>query len=100
MLSEEKVIEVLRDVVDPELRIGIVDLGLLYRVEVRGDAVEVDVTMTYPGCPAEAYIRGNIVECLRERLGVTQTLVNTVWSPPWSPEFMSEEAKLSLGFPI
>ena len=100
MVSREAVIMVLKNVEDPEIQMNIVDLGLVYRVDTREDAIEVDFTLTYPGCPAEEMIRRDITETLRDAFGVSEIKATTVWSPMWGPERMSEEARLALGYPI
>ncbi len=90
---------VLKNVEDPEIMMNIVDLGLVYRVDVKENAIEVDFTLTYPGCPAEEMIRRDIVETLRDAFGL-EVNATIVWSPMWGPERMSEEARLALGYPI
>ena len=100
MVSREAVIMVLKNVEDPEIQMNIVDLGLVYRVDVREDAIEVDFTLTYPGCPAEEMIRRDIIETLRDAFGFADIKAAVVWSPMWGPERMSEEARLALGYPI
>ena len=100
MVSRDAVLIVLKNVEDPEIQMNIVDLGLVYRVDVREDAIEVDFTLTYPGCPAEEMIRRDITETLRDAFGVAEIKATTVWSPMWGPERMSEEARLALGYPI
>ncbi len=99
MVSRDAVLMVLKNVEDPEIQMNIVDLGLVYRVDTREDAIEVDFTLTYPGCPAEEMIRRDITETLRDAFGV-EIKATTVWSPMWGPERMSEEARLALGYPI
>ncbi len=99
-IDREAVLDVLRNVLDPELALNIVDLGLVYRVEVTGDKVEVDFTLTYPGCPAGEYIRNDIEAALQDFAGIDNVTVNLVWDPPWRPDFMTEEARVSLGYPI
>jgi len=98
-LTREHVLEVLRTVDDPELDWNIVDLGLVYRVDLNEDGVEVDFTLTYPGCPADAYIREEIAGSIQEAFGV-EPKIKLVWKPMWGPERMSEEARVSLGYPI
>jgi metal-sulfur cluster biosynthetic enzyme len=97
--SREQVLDVLRSVNDPELDVNIVDLGLVYRVEPGEAGVEVDFTLTYPGCPADAYIREEIKQSIQRILGVEPT-ITLVWKPLWGPERMSEELRVSLGYPI
>jgi metal-sulfur cluster biosynthetic enzyme len=99
MVSRDAVLMVLKNVEDPEIQMNIVDLGLVYRVDVREEAIEVDFTLTYPGCPAEEMIRRDITETLRDAFGV-EIKATTVWAPMWGPERMSEEARLALGYPI
>jgi metal-sulfur cluster biosynthetic enzyme len=100
VVSREEVMEVLRNVEDPELAFSIVDLGLVYRVDVKETAIEVDFTLTYPGCPAEDIIRRDIIEVLRDAFGLVDVTATTVWSPMWGPERMSEEVRVALGYPI
>jgi metal-sulfur cluster biosynthetic enzyme len=99
-LSPARILEVLKNVQDPEIRMNIVDLGLVYRAEPKGNSIEVDFTLTYPGCPAEAYIRKEIIATLQEAFGIPKVKVTTVLIPPWGPERMSEEARITLGFPV
>ncbi len=100
MVSRDTVLMVLKNVEDPEIQMNIVDLGLVYRVDVSENAIEVDFTLTYPGCPAEEMIRRDITETLRDAFGTAEIKATTVWSPMWGPERMSEEARLALGYPI
>ncbi len=97
--SKESALSALRGVFDPELDWNIVDLGLVYRIESREGRIEVDFTLTYPGCPAEAYLREEITAALKATFA-TEPKVEVVWSPLWGPERMSEEARVSLGYPI
>jgi metal-sulfur cluster biosynthetic enzyme len=95
------VYEVLKQVEDPELAINIVDLGLVYHVVVQqGGRVDVDFTVTYPGCPAAQDIYDQIIEKVRTLEGVTEVSPHLVWDPPWRYSFMSEAARLELGYPI
>lgn len=88
----------LEKVEDPELGLDAVSLGLIYRLEVKDTEVEIDMTMTSPGCPvAEQLLLQANNEVLKVP-GVEKARVNLVWSPPWSPEMMSLEAKMTLGF--
>jgi metal-sulfur cluster biosynthetic enzyme len=99
MVSKDAVFMVLKNVEDPEIMMNIVDLGLVYRVDTKEDSIEVDFTLTYPGCPAEEMIRSDIIETLRDAFGI-EVKATIVWSPMWGPERMSEEARLALGYPI
>jgi metal-sulfur cluster biosynthetic enzyme len=100
MASKGEVLEALKKVIDPEIGLNIVDLGLVYNVEVKDDAVEVEFTLTSPGCPLGDMITNDIKQVVSDAMAVETVNTNLVWDPPWSVEFMSEEAKLDLGLPI
>ena len=97
--SEEQVREALKQVIDPEIGINIVDLGLVYETNVsQTGKVEVVMTLTSPGCPLGPVINAQVNSALNDLDGVSDISVNIVWSPPWKPEMMSEDAKLELGY--
>jgi metal-sulfur cluster biosynthetic enzyme len=96
--TKEEVIEVLRGVEDPELGMDIVDLGLLYDVEVENSSVKVIHSLTSMGCPAGPMIQEGIHEAVAAIPGVENVEVELTWDPPWSPEKMSDDAKFILGF--
>jgi metal-sulfur cluster biosynthetic enzyme len=98
MPTQEEVVEALRQVEDPELGMDIVDLGLLYDVEVEGPKVKVSYTLTSMGCPAGAMISEDIERVVREVPGVADVESEVTFEPPWTPERMSEDAKFILGF--
>lgn len=98
MPTREEVVEALHQVEDPELGMDIVDLGLLYDVEVDGPKVKVSYTLTSMGCPAGAMISEDIERVVRELPGVADVESEVTFDPPWSPERMSEDAKFILGF--
>jgi metal-sulfur cluster biosynthetic enzyme len=98
MVSVEDVTEALRDVIDPELGLDFVELGLIYEVEVDGGAVNVTFTLTSPGCPIGPQVSEQIEEFVGELGGVEEVTPTMVFSPPWTPERMSEDAKFALGF--
>ncbi len=98
MPSEHELLEALRQVEDPELGMDIVDLGLLYDVEVDGPKVKVSYTLTSMGCPAGAMIQEDIDRVVRELPGVEDVQSELTFEPPWSPERMSDDAKFILGF--
>jgi metal-sulfur cluster biosynthetic enzyme len=100
MATRGEVLEALDRVIDPEIGLGIVDVGLVYRVEVAEDHVDVDFTLTSPGCPLAGTIMDDIRTQVAEATGISDVRANLVWDPPWSPDFMSEEARVQLGFPI
>lgn len=94
----EDILTALKDVFDPELGYNIVDLGLVYSVEVEEGSIRVVMTMTTYGCPATDYILRGVEERLSRLPDVGDVSVELVWSPPWSPEMMSDEAKGYFGF--
>jgi metal-sulfur cluster biosynthetic enzyme len=97
--SEEHLREALKQVIDPEIGINIVDLGLVYEINVaEGGKVEVNMTLTSPGCPLGPIIHAQVNNAVGDIEGVTGVTVNIVWSPPGRPEMMSEDAKLELGY--
>ncbi len=100
MVTKEEALEVLKNVYDPEIMMNIVDIGLVYRVETSEDRIEVDFTLTYPGCPVGDVILNDIVTILQDFSGIQDVRANLVWNPPWTPDRMSEEARISLGYPI
>lgn len=90
--------ELLREVIDPELGVNIVDLGLVYDVRVDDGVAMVRMTMTTPGCPLGAYFDDAIHSCFEGAPQVEQVDLDIVWDPPWRPEMMSSEAKKQLGW--
>lgn len=97
-LQEDVVKEQLRTVVDPEIGINIVDLGLIYAIEINEGDVNVKMTLTSPACPLGAVIQGQAHAALSKLPWVKNPKVELVWSPPWNPRTMaSEDAKLDLG---
>ncbi|GAX88974.1 metal-sulfur cluster assembly factor [Effusibacillus lacus] len=96
MTIQEEVQERLREVIDPELGINVVDLGLIYKVEVNGEDVEITMTLTTMGCPLHDQM-ARAVRFAAERVsGVKNVNVQVVWSPPWNPSMMSDAAKAAL----
>jgi metal-sulfur cluster biosynthetic enzyme len=98
MPTKEEVVEALREVEDPELGMDIVELGLMYDVEVDGPKVKVVHSLTSMGCPAGPMIQEGIYDAASRVPGVEQVEVELTWDPPWTPELMSEDAKFILGF--
>ena len=96
-LTKEKILEELKKCYDPEIPINVVDLGLIYDVQVDGDAVRVKMTLTARGCPMAGFISENVKKKLEELEEVRKAEVEVVWDPPWSPERLSPEAKRTLG---
>jgi metal-sulfur cluster biosynthetic enzyme len=98
MPTKEEVVEALRQVEDPELGMDIVELGLMYDVEVEGPKVHVTYTLTSIGCPVGPLIQEQIQEFAAQVPGVEEVDAELTWDPPWSPERMSDDAKFILGF--
>lgn len=97
-VTEDRVREALKDVIDPELGYNVVALGLIYGITVHDNAVDVAMTMTTPGCPATHYIQEGARQRLMAMEGVDKADVRLVWSPPWEPAMMSDDAKQHFGF--
>lgn len=96
---EEKIVEVLRTVYDPEIPVDIYSLGLVYKIDLADDgALNVDMTLTAPNCPMADFILEDVRMKLEAVEGVTSVNVNIVFEPEWTQDMMSEEAKLELGF--
>ncbi|HEY4774690.1 MAG TPA: metal-sulfur cluster assembly factor [Xanthobacteraceae bacterium] len=93
----DDVLQTLRSVIDPELGINIVDLGLVYRAERKDEAIEVDLTMSTPSCPLAEMLVEEAREALRARFPEAAIQVELVWDPPWTPDRMSEAARHQLG---
>jgi len=98
MPTQEEVVDALRQVEDPELGMDIVDLGLVYDVEVEGPKVKVLYSLTSMGCPAGPLIAGDIERVTLEVPGVEEADLELTFDPPWTPDRMSEDAKFILGF--
>ena len=98
MPTKEQVVDALRQVEDPELGMDIVDLGLMYDVELENGKVKVVHTLTSMGCPVGPMIQEQIHEVVQALPGVEDVEVELTWDPPWTPEKMSEDAKFILGF--
>jgi metal-sulfur cluster biosynthetic enzyme len=91
------VMAALRRVIDPELGYNIVDLGLVYRVEIEDAEVKVVMTTTTRGCPATDYLRGGAGAAAESAAGVKSSAVELTYDPPWTPDMMSPQAKAHLG---
>ena len=97
-VSEDQVKLALRRVKDPDLNLNIVDLGLVYSVAVVGDAVNVELSLTSPGCPSGPEIMGDVERQLKALAGVGEVTVSLVWSPVWTPERIEPRVRSYLGF--
>ena len=94
------VYDALREVLDPDVMMNIVDLGLVYGVDIDGSNVTVTMTLTTPACPIGPHIMHNVEQEVEAVEGVEKVTVNLVWEPMWTPEMMSDIAKLELGYEI
>lgn len=96
---EERIVEVLKTVYDPEIPVDIYNLGLIYKIDLQDDGtLDVDMTLTAPGCPAADFIMEDVRQKLDTLEGVVSANVNLVFEPEWDKSMMSEEARVELGF--
>lgn len=96
---EERIVEVLKTVYDPEIPVNIWDLGMIYKIDVKDDGnVDLDMTFTAPSCPAADFILEDVRTKVDSVEGVKSTNVNLVFEPTWDQSMMSEEARVELGF--
>lgn len=101
-LTREQVMDVLKTVYDPEIPVNIYDLGLIYDLQIAGKDVLINMTLTAMGCPIGPYIGEEIRRKLVDA-GAGEVAVNFVWSPPWSPDRLTEDGRLtlqSMGYPV
>jgi metal-sulfur cluster biosynthetic enzyme len=98
VLTEDAARTALRQVKDPELDMNIIDLGLVYDVEVDGGDVRVKMTLTSPGCPAGPMITNDVYKNVRALAGVTDVDVEIVWEPYWTPERIEPKIRAMMGF--
>ena len=96
---EERIVDMLKTVYDPEIPVNVYDLGLIYKIDLQenGD-VSIDMTLTAPNCPAADFIMEDIRQKIESVEGVKSAQINLVFEPEWDKDMMSEEAKLELGF--
>ncbi len=96
---EDKVIDAIKECYDPEIPVNIWELGLIYEININEDpVVHIKMTLTAPGCPAARSLPIEVHERVAQIPEVNDVQVEIVWDPPWTPEMMSQEAKLELGF--
>lgn len=98
--SPERVMDMLHNCYDPEIPVNIVDLGLVYDIQVNGDVVNVKMTLTSQGCPAHTLITEEVQRQLLTLEGVREAHVQIVWEPPWDPSRMSGAARQKLGIEV
>src|ERR1700755_494940 len=104
-LTQEQVIDALKECYDPEIPVNIVDLGLVYAVRIKptevpgtnGEDVEIDMTLTSPGCPSHGDISQSVQRRLFQLPGIVNVKVEMIWEPAWSPERISPDARKQLG---
>ncbi|WP_048139117.1 MULTISPECIES: iron-sulfur cluster assembly protein [unclassified Methanosarcina] len=90
-VTKEEVIEVLKSCYDPEIPINVIDLGLVYGIEVKEDRVQIRMTLTTPGCPMGDFIAEDVKRKVEAIEGVKEVEVELVWDPPWTPDRISED---------
>lgn len=98
MVSQDQIVEKLKTCLDPELNVNIVDLGLIYGINIDGSQVNILMTLTTPGCPLDSYFVKDITDKLKSLKGISDVSVEMTFEPMWSPSKMSEESKDLLGF--
>ena len=96
---EEKIVDMLKTVFDPEIPVNVYDLGLIYKIDVAEEGeVSIDMTLTAPNCPAADFIMEDVRQKVESIEGVNSATINLVFEPEWDKDMMSEEAKPELGF--
>ena len=96
---EKQVEDTIRTIYDPEIPVNIFELGLVYEIDINEHKkVKISMTLTSPNCPAAASLPGEVEYKVQQIAGISEVEVNIVWDPPWTPDMMSEAAKLQLGF--
>jgi metal-sulfur cluster biosynthetic enzyme len=96
-LTKDEVLRVLRNVIDPEIGMNIVDLGFIYGVDIKGVNIGVRMTLTNPGCPMHCMFTHEVEDALKMAFGNVKVKVELVFDPPWTPERMSRDARKKLG---
>lgn len=100
-MTETRILNALREVIDPEIGVNLVDLGLVYEVGSEGRTVQVAMTMTSPACPLRDYLSDSVEAAVRRNLPETDKVeIAFVWEPPWHPGRMSDAAKRELGWSV
>ncbi len=96
--TEDQVIAAMRTVFDPEIPVNIYDLGLIYDTTILDDGtIEIEMSLTAPGCPVAGEMPGEVARAVAALPGAGEVTVRLVWEPPWTPDRMSEDARLALG---
>ncbi|HAB52752.1 MAG: hypothetical protein A2315_08085 [Ignavibacteria bacterium RIFOXYB2_FULL_35_12] len=97
MANKEEILEVLKGVIDPEIGINIVDLGLVYDVDITDESIAVTMTLTTPGCPMHNSITSWVEKIVNQFEPDKKVIVSLVWEPQWTPEKMTREAREQIG---
>lgn len=100
MADKEDIYLALSDIYDPEIRVNIVDLGLIYSVEINEHVVDIEMTLTAPNCPASSQLKDNVIKAVKLLNGINEVNLNIVWEPSWNPSMISEAARLELGLDV
>lgn len=95
--KEDLIVQMLKTVFDPEIPVNIYDLGLIYKIDLNGNDLEVDMTLTAPNCPAADFIAEDVKQKLESIDGIDNVKINLVFEPEWDRDMISEEGKLELG---
>ena len=95
--KEDLIVQMLKTVFDPEIPVNIYDLGLIYKIDLNGNDLEVDMTLTAPNCPAADFIAEDVKQKLESNDGIDNVKINLVFEPEWDRDMISEEGKLELG---
>ena len=96
IIKEEEVIDCIKTVMDPEIPVNLYDLGLIYKIDIKNNNIEINMTLTNPNCPVAGQMPENVGKSVEILEGLKSVKVNLVWEPKWDKKFMSEDAKLTL----
>lgn len=97
-ITTDAISSCLENVIDPELGINVVDLGLIYNIHINGNKISVDMTLTTPGCPMAGMLAGSVEQAVRQAFEGADVEVSLIWDPPWTPDRLSEAARQQLGY--
>jgi len=97
-VTTDAITSCLENVIDPELGINVVDLGLIYNIHINGNKISVDMTLTTPGCPMAGMLAGSVEQAVRQTYEGVDVEVSLIWDPPWTPDRLSEAARQQLGY--
>ena len=95
-ISKDEVINCIKTVMDPEIPVNLYDLGLIYKIDIKNNNIEINMTLTNPNCPVAGQMPENVGKSVEILEGLKSVKVNLVWEPKWDKKFMSEDAKLTL----